>query len=202
MDTKDAYLLISKQTRKLGFVGKRGQYQMPLGSGTSGLLGVTATKARDGIVSAWVVVGIRHPHVYDRGVVLGAYPPSATNGTLTIAMKYLNPRDDACGEYRFVGLDAPDLAECARFAADISSSAVPFYRNFGSVDGALEAIRTDGIHGLQGAELFVPVALLLRGKTSEAVSFAEARLAAMNTTRGTGKQYASFVEALERMAKN
>jgi hypothetical protein len=199
MDVKQAKRMISAELRKHKFRGSNTVYSLPLSEGVSGFLGVTCTGRRGEPISVWIVVGVRHEAIHGRGVSLGAYPASDTNPTLVVPMRNLGA-GDRIGEYQLTGSQDSDQAELRQIVHDVSKYATAFYSRFATIGGAMEAIATQEVKGLLNSECFVPVALLELGESREAVAHARAALAKMDARRGTGEQYAIFVERLVGVA--
>ena len=195
MNAKSVQTMIAEALKGIGFQGSGGSYMVAVGTGVAGFLGVTCTKQHDGVVSAWIVIGIRHEAINARGAVLGCYADSNAQPSIAVAMKYLRS-DESCGEYHFTGSKDSDQSEIERLLRDVSELAAAFYAEFSTIDKALTAISETRIRGLQNIEVFAPLAMLVKGRTADAVSMARTTLAGMDTRRGTGKQYATFVERL------
>ena len=180
---------------ELGFLRRYGLFVRTLSQGNTGTLGLTTTLLRDGPVHVFAVAWVRHSEIYDRGVELGAYPESKTNGTLSVPLQYLDPAGEA-GNYQLDRSGIGSEAEIARLREDVVRLALPFYERLSTPELALEEIRARSFRLLNNVPSFVPVAMLLSGDVVGALDSAKTFLASMDARRGSGRQYQQFVDKL------
>lgn len=186
---------------QFGFRKRGAVLERPIVYSTSGFLGLTPRILDDGGVKVFVVAGVRHRAVYEKGVELGAYPESKTNPTLSVPLEYLRS-DGQSGEYRFDGSAFGDAEETKRLVDDVGRWIIPFYEQLASPEQALQAIQRETFKTLHNVPSFVPVAQLLTGDSAGAIESAERFLASMDPKRGTGKVYRNFVDKLLGQARH
>jgi len=186
---------------KHGFRKRSSVLVRPLTDGNTGFLGLSPRILQDGTVAVFVVAGVRHSAIYERGVALGAYPASKTNPTLSVPLEYLDPARKA-GEYQFDPSRTGDAKEIARLTGDVIRLVLPFYERLDSAERALEAIGQGTFETLHNVQAFVPIAMLQSGDPAGAVQSAKKLLASMDQSRGAGKQYKIFVDKIVKATRH
>jgi hypothetical protein len=185
--------LVANRMAALQFKRKYGIFWRDISPESRGFLGIGAsTYAQGKIVSIWPTVGVRFDEVYAAQRQLNAVPESKTNPTLAVPLHYLVPERP---EYAFQdGVEPSDVIE--RLASHVQRYALPFYAAHSSIDGVLASLSTPLDQNVSGIREFVPVVHFIRGEWRAAMAYAEDKVSSMDTTRGTGKAYLQFVEAL------
>jgi len=191
---KDVEKQLEGRFKSLGFRKKGVILFKPLGHDASAFLGLPRQAFSNGVVSVSAIIGTRFEPLYELGKELGAYPESKTNPALSISLKYLAPSDNE-SDYRFLP-DRDNHSEAERLVTDVQRYGLPLYEAFSTMDKAMEAIRLNAIPEIGGKSQFIPLYHLLRGNTAESLRCARESLASMDAGRGSGKQYARFVDAL------
>lgn len=189
---------LEKRTCAQGFRRVKGVVRKALNADASVGVGYLTKTVPSGSVTVFVVVSVRFESIYKLGLELGAYPASDGHATLYVGLNYLVPPDVSC-DYEFLP-DANNEPLFDRIIHDVMLYGVPIFADLSTVEGALQTVQRGGIEKVSGREEFIPLALARNGKLAEARLVSEEFKASMDTSRGTGKRYAAFVQALGAMA--
>jgi hypothetical protein len=147
------------------------------------------------LVTVHPVIALKFASIDQLGIKLSAYPDDSSTASLSSPITYLMPPALRC-DYDFrAEVDNGLIFDLV--IQHLSKYAVPLFEPCSTVQLALEAIEQRKLpDDLTGIHRFVPLALFALGRKSEALAAATRSVATMDVSRGNGKEFARFVQAL------